>query len=159
MEINELSEKNRILKKLTNFLHINVYYDLHELSSDKFMEKYGYWGDSFNNHSELRFYNETNAISQLKKLLLPGVQYYFFPIDGKRTIHKIKPDELDAYYGDNHLKSHFIIADNKLTWLIIKNDFNKLIGMGDFIKKRMGKMISLKFDGAKLMYSLTSKKK
>jgi hypothetical protein len=51
-----------------------------------------------------------------------------------------------------------IISDIKFNWLVIKNEFNKLIGMGEQIKKKMGKKIHLSFDNEKIMYSTTDEK-
>ncbi len=152
MEITVEIEKERILSKISKRINIQEYYDIHALTSDEFMEKYGYWGIGYHNHIEIRFYKGTNTLLQLKKLVEPNQQYYFLPIEEERRIYKIDISSLNDIHRNDPLESHFIIADEKLNWIIIKNNFNKLIGIGDYIKKRMKKMVHLSFDNVKIMY-------
>ena len=95
---------------------------------------------------------------QLKKLTTIGNQYYFLPIDKERRIYKDNIDFIDTLYFEDHLKAHIIIADDKLNWFLVKDNFNKLIGIGDYFKKRIKKMIHLKFDNEKLMHATYDEK-
>lgn len=151
MEITVETEKERILAKISKRINIKEYYDIHELTSDEFMEKYGYWGIRLRNHIEIRFYKDTNVLLQIKKLVEPKLHYYFLPIEKERRIYKRAIDSLEGILSKDPLESHFIIADEKLTWVIIKDNYNRITGIGDFIKKRMKKMIHLSFDNIKIM--------
>ncbi|MCU0439004.1 MAG: hypothetical protein MUC49_13985 [Raineya sp.] len=153
MEITDEIEKNRIIQKISKNIDIGEYYDIHNLTSEDFLKKYGYWGFSFRNFYEIRFYNDTNVLTQLKKLTTDGKQYYFLPIDKEQRIYKDNIDFIDSLYPEDHLKAHIIIADEKLNWFLVKDGYNKLIGVGDYFKKRIKKMIHLKFDDERLMYA------
>jgi hypothetical protein len=157
MEIIDEETRNKILNKASKHLNIIHYYDYHELSSDDFSDKYGHWGIGQRNFREIRFYPETNALIQLKKLLSPEEEYFILPIESHRKIFKDKIKILDNLFND-HSKAHVIIADRNLNWILIKNGFNKIIGIGDQIKRRIEKNIYMVFDKERIMYSLSDLK-
>jgi hypothetical protein len=157
MEIVDQETKDKVLSKITRHLNISHYYDIHELSDEQFTDKYGYWGVGQENFLEVRFYPETNGLTQLKKLLSQEDEYFILPIDKDRKIFKDKISHIDTLFND-HRQAHVIILDIKFNWLVIKNEFNKLIGMGDQIKKKMAKKIHMSFDSERIMYSTTDEK-
>jgi hypothetical protein len=157
MEIIDQETKEKVLSKVSRHLNISHYYDIHELSDEQFTDKYGYWGIGQQNFLEVRFYPETNGLIQLKKLVSQDDEYFILPIDKDRKIFRDKISQIDQLFTD-HRSAHVIISDIKFNWLVIKNEFNKLIGMGEQIKKKMGKKIHLSFDNEKIMYSTTDEK-
>jgi hypothetical protein len=157
MKIVDQETKDKVLTKVARHLDINEYYDIHELSDEVFMEKYGHWGIGQQNFVEIRFYPETNGLGQLKKLLSQDDEYFILPIDRNRRVYKDKLSIVDELFND-HRQAHVIVSDIKFNWVLIKNDFNKLIGMGDQMKKKIGKMIYMSFDNERIMYSLTDSK-
>lgn len=157
MEIHDQETKDKVLSKAKRHLNISCYYDIHELSFDEFMDKYGHWGNGQRNFFEVRFYPETDGLAQLMKLLLQDEEYFILPVDKDRKIFRDKISRLDQLFAD-HRKAHVIILDAKFNWLIIKNNFNKLIGIGDQIQKRMKKKIHMSFDNERIMYSITDAK-
>jgi hypothetical protein len=152
MKIVDKQTKNNVLEKISRHMNIIHYYDIHELTDAEFTEKYGYWGIGQQNFLEVRFYPETNVLMQLTKILSANEEYFILPIDNQRRIFKDKINLLDNLFTD-HLSAHVIIADGKFNWILIKNEFNKLIGIGSQIKKRMAKKIHMTFDKEKIMHS------
>jgi hypothetical protein len=157
MEIVDEKTKKKVLDKVARHLNIFHYYDIHELSSEEFSDKYGYWGIPQENFFEIRFYPETNVLGQLKKLLSREDEYFFLPIESSRNIYKNKIDIIDQLFND-HAKAHVIVVDPKFNWILIKNEFNKLIGMGDQIKRKIEKKTHMTFDNERIMYSATDSK-
>jgi hypothetical protein len=157
MEIVEQETKDKVLGKFGRHLNISHYYDIHELSGEAFKDKYGSWGIGQQNFLEIRFYPETNGLVQLKKLLSQDEEYFILPIDKSRKIFRDKISLVDELFSD-HQQAHVIISDIKFNWIVIKNEFNKLIGMGDQIKKKIEKKIHMSFDSERIMYSLTDDK-
>jgi hypothetical protein len=153
MEIVNKEEKGKILDKISRHLNITQYYDYHELSTEDYSEKYSSRGMSQKNFREIRFFPETNVIVQIKKILSPEIQYFILPINNHRTIYKDKSEILDQLFPE-HSGAHVIIADCKFNWILIKNEFNKLIGIGDQIRKKIEKNTHLAFDNVRIMYSL-----
>ena len=154
MEITDNGVKNRVLVKVGRYINITSYYDVHELSDEEFMQKYGYWGVAHpQNAFEVRFYQETNVLTQIKSLVPEGKEYFILPIDPGRRIFRDEIGTIDELFPD-HLKAHVIVMDVKFNWILIKNGFNKLIGAGDQIKKKMEKKVHLAFDTERIMYSL-----
>jgi hypothetical protein len=146
--------KDKVLNKVARHLAIHEYYDIHDLPDEVFTEKYGHWGLGQQNFVEIRFYPETNGLIQLKKLLSSDDEYFILPIDKNRRVYRDKISIVDELFSD-HRQAHVIVSDIKFNWILIKTDFNKLIGMGDQMKKKIGKMIHMCFDNEKIMYSLT----
>jgi hypothetical protein len=159
MEIIDPETKSKILDKLGRHRDIRYYYDHHELSDDEVSEKYGFYGLGQRNFFEIRFYPQTNALTQLQKLLSPETEYLILPIDNSRKIYKGKLDLLNELFASHDpAKVHVIIAETRYNWILIKNEFNKLIGMGNEIKKKIEKKIYMAFEGEKLMYWHSDKK-
>lgn len=154
MEIVDGATKNRVLSKVKKYLNIDHYYDAHELSDNEFMDKYGYFGGVHPRDAlEVRFYPETNVLTQMKKILSEEDGCFVLPIDSNRRIYRDKIAIIDELFAD-HWKAHVIVMDVKFNWILIKNEFNKLIGVGNQIKKKMGKRIHMAFDKERIMYSL-----
>jgi hypothetical protein len=64
---------------------------------------------------------------------------------------------LDELFKD-YQQAHVIVSDLKFNWILIKNEFNKVIGIGDQMKRGIGKKIHMAFDNERIMYSLTDTK-
>ena len=157
MEIVDQETKDEILSKVTRYLNIRHYYDFHELSAEKTLDKYGYYGIEQQDFHEIRFFPKTNCLDQLKNLLLDEEEYIILPIDNTRKIYIDKISIIDQLFKD-HQKAHVLVADTKYNWILVKNNFNKLIGIGDPIKKKIRKKINLSFNKERIMYSLTDSK-
>lgn len=157
MEIVNQETKEKILIKVAKHSDINEYYDIYELTFEKFMEKYGHWGIKQKNFVEIRFYPDTNGLDQLKKLLSEDKEYYIFPIDQSKKVYRDKISILDKLFYD-HRQAHVIVSDIKFNWILIKNNFNKVIGIGDQMKNKIGKKIHMTFDNERIMFSSTDSK-
>jgi hypothetical protein len=157
VEIVDQETKDKVLDKVGRHLDITEYYDIHELSDEAFMDKYGHWGIGQQNFVEIRFYPETNGLAQVKKLLSQDDEYYILPIDRGRKIYRSKIGMLDELFKD-YQQAHVIVSDLKFNWILIKNEFNKVIGIGDQMKRGIGKKIHMAFDNERIMYSLTDTK-
>ena len=154
MEIIDEETKNKVLSKVAKHLNIFHYYDINELSHEEFWDKHRYWGIEQQNFLEIRFYPETNVLVQLKKLLSREEEYFVLPIESDRNIYRDKIDIIDQLFND-HARAHFIVVDTKFNWILIKNEFNKLIGVGDQMKRKIQKKIHIAFDSERIMYSTT----
>lgn len=157
MEIIDKETKDKVLSKVARHLNISHYYDIHELSDEEFSDKHGYWGIGQQNFLEIRFFPETNGLAQLTRLLSQDDEYFILPIDKDRRIFRGGISLVDQLFTD-HRQAHVIVSDIKFNWIVIKNEFNKLIGMGDQIKKKMAKKIHMSFDSERIMYSTTDAK-
>jgi len=157
MEIVDQETKDRVLTEVSRHLNIREYYDIHELTGEEFTEKCGHWGIGQKNFIEIRFYPETNGLIQLKKLLSRDDEHLILPIDKSRKIFRGEISVIDQLFNDDK-KAQVIVADIKFNWILIKNEFNKIIGIGNQIKKRMKKKIQMCFDNERIMYSSTDSK-
>ena len=50
----------------------------------------------------------------------------------------------------------FLIYNKQKNWILVKNEFNKLIGLGGFIMQKMKKQINLRFGSHQLMHTWES---
>ncbi len=58
---------------------------------------------------------------------------------------------------DNNLKTNdFIILHQGNKWVLVKDQHNKLIGIGSFIIKKMNQNCYMSFGGRKIMHTTSS---
>ena len=140
-------------------IDIAKYHKMHTLSFEAFLEKHGHWGFSFGDALEIRFPKGVDVLTQMSKLLDPGADYFFFPMGLEKEVFSGKWEHVKQYCSSTPEISHFILADQALTWILVKEEFNKLIGVGGAIKEKIASKMHrnprLCFDDAEIMYHLS----
>lgn len=143
-------------------IDIAEYYELHTLSFEAFLEKRGHWGFSFGDALEIRFPKGVDLSVQMAKLLDPVADYFFFPISLEKEVFTGKWEHVKQYCSSIPEISHFILADQALTWILVKDEFNKLIGVGEAIQEKIASKMHrnprLCFDDTEILYHLSPKK-
>lgn len=149
----EIKENEKIFRN-NKLLDITAYYDAQHLSFDKFMRKYGYVGLGINNPTEIRFRTHDFAFKEVMKILEENISYYFIPVVGNTPkVYKGEKHEINAFLYENVNDDHFIIMDVKIEWILIKTNYNKVIGLGDLIKNKI-KSIAAGIDMKTVMFLL-----
>jgi hypothetical protein len=118
------------------------------------MEKYGHWGGVVYGQTEVRFHLQEDAFTMVRSILDAGQEYYFIPVTMEVfELFTAAYDEIDAWTNEHEEipKTHFIILHPQLKWVLIKNQFNKVMGMGEPVKIKMRSLL-VEPDWKRIMY-------
>lgn len=147
-------KKAQLFKRLRYFLDIEYYSDMHRLEVDAVLEKYGHCGSAVNRQLEVRFRLQHDAFTAVREMLVPDQAYFFIPITmDLLELFAVTREEIDGYMNDHQHdpKLHFIVLHRQLKWVLIKNAFNKVMGLGEPIKVSMRAWL-VDPDWKKIMY-------
>lgn len=148
-------KREKIFTRVRKLLNIKPYIDFNKLDFDELMEKYGHVGDGIHNATEVGFRTQHAAFAEVRKLLNTSSEYYFIPVTEGAETYNVTGLEINCYM-DEHVDNpgaHFIIVHPWFEWILLKDDFNKVIGLGDIIKGKM-KLLQVDFDEKNVMYLL-----
>lgn len=67
------------------------------------------------------------------------------------NIYKIEKNEIEMFLEQQNALD-FVIFEKRMTWLLIFDHHRKLIGLGDYIKKKIKQKVSLSFGKSKIEY-------
>ena len=119
---------------------LDEYFDHILLDSDAFMEKYHYCGWSFPQRIEVRFPPEVDVLTIIQEFISEETGLIMIPVTPQRVAYHIEGEHLPAIFQENELPTaDFLIFHLKHRWVLVKNKFNKLIGVGPYITKRIKK--------------------
>ena len=155
MLLSDDAEKKKLLEKLPRFFDLDQYRDFVVLTPEDFMSKHGHYGFPFRNFIEVRFENEPDVLRTICNFL-PESVYYLVPVAAANEVFKLPGQDMEAFLYQRKI-SDFIVADLKVTWLVVYTKHRKVIGMGDYIKKKMRQHINTRFGGAKIMFTTSHK--
>ncbi|MGI4871630.1 MAG: hypothetical protein ACRYFX_10680 [Janthinobacterium lividum] len=144
------AEKQQVLKKLNRFFDLDSYRDFTVLSFEDFVSKYGHYGFSFRNFLQVRFENEADILKEFCNFL-PQAVHYLIPITDANELFKLPSGDIEVFLNQ-HKISDFILADLKLTWVVVYDRHRNLTGLGAYIKKKMQRNINLRFGDTKIMF-------
>lgn len=142
-EIDE-KPKEQLIKQLQKFLPLTYYFDQQHLDLKKLLKKYGHFGIGFPNSIDTRFRRQDFAFESINAILKMADEYYFIPVAGKTPmIYQANRDEIRQYMSgyNNETICHFILIDRQLEWMIIKDNYNKIIGSGNTIKDKLKSIV------------------
>jgi hypothetical protein len=158
MQITNPQVIERIEKKINKCFDLDTYFDYCLLSGDAFTTKKGSFGYSFSNFFEIRFEVEAEIIPQIELFLADEATYYVIPVAFEKAIFEIESGKMTAFFLENKINTDdFILFDKKMNWALVKNKYRKLIGIGNFIHKKMKKQVHVRFGNARIMYSISDK--
>lgn len=138
MNINNYEEVKTKFKKL---IDLDNYYDYLLLSDEDFVNKYKHLGWTFtSDYFEVRFDKKIDVINIIQNFNSLDDECLLMPINSDKKTFKVKTKNLKSFLVENDLNQNdFILLNEKPRWILVKNKFNKLIGLDSFIKKRMKK--------------------
>lgn len=152
MIIDDITKRERILRKLNTFFNLELYTDRLFLDSDIFLEKHGYLGSSFQNFFTVRFEKEPGIIKDICSFL-PEADYYVMTLEqGRHEVYCFSRQAMVEFLESKNCQN-FIILETALTWLMVYDRHRNLTGLGNYIKKKMKQNVHQRFGNSRLMFS------
>ena len=150
----------KVSLKFRNLINIESYFDYILLDFENFTKKYGSYGWSFNNYFEVRFEESIDVLRVIQDFNILKENCLLIPIDFQRKVFRIESKDIKSFIHDKDIDTkNFILLNEGNQWGLIKNQYNKLIGIGSYAVKHMKRNCYLTFGGIKILYSLTDEKK
>lgn len=139
--------------RFSKLIDLDRYFDYVLLDSEDFMTKHGYYGWAFSNYFAVRLTKEVDALRTIQNFINWKKELIIMPIDAEKRIYKVSAENIYSFILDNDLNTDdFIIFHQGTKWILVKNKYNVLTGIGSYIVKRMEKNCFMTFGGDKVMY-------
>ena len=112
------------------------------------------WGFGFTHFFEVRFEAGVNVTAAVVDFLTWSNDYYLIPVAPERAIYKFEANKLPELMESESLnQDDYLITDWRYPYVLVKNRHRKLIGVGDFIRKRMKQQVGMQFAGSPIMFT------
>lgn len=146
-----------VKNSFNKFIDLDIYFDHILLDYDDFLKKYGRVGFSFVNFFEVRLAKEIDALETIQDFITWQKDLLIIPLNSNKTVYKVASNNIQSFIIDNNLNTDdFIILHQGNKWVLVKDQHNKLIGIGHFIIKKMAENCFMSFGGHKVMHTTSS---